>query len=843
MYLRKQGWRGDGHSLDHTDRGIKKALLVSKKVDVLGVGLNKHAAVSDQWWLRAFDQGLKSLGTGAETTLGQVQKHGVSRGGLYGRFVQGEKIPGSIGQSLQGSESEGTGVNTQEEALQEQNIPMAIDIPPEDKLERVVGNQSDQNGHDAMMHLLQNPKDAPAGMRKMLDRKRKRAEQPSEKRARRKIEKDDKARQNAREQRMKEIEDGTFDVEKEAERQRMREINKRANEFVLAAQKAGLIQAGPNEIRKGLVPTGANAMAMQNQPSDEMKQVFNQMGLNTQVKFKGSGKNSLKAQKYAREKQKRELKRAAKAYLLGEKPPNERTLEEKKAKKAAKKANTAAKLAIAAQKDAERMAQREERAARKREQRAKRKEEKAEIENIIAEREAEEKAGKTLDEYYAERAEREAAAAKTANGVQESSTGNEFDSGADVVKFGMNRKGGTKKIPGKGVVDRYPTKAEKKAKKLKATAINEGITEADVQARYAAEKAQKEELERAKVDAYRAMKHGMSLDEYRAALSKGEVHPPRVERKNIPLEKLAEYKERADEKGMELEEYITRREEKKAAKESEKLGNPFQRDIHAAAQSGADYIPAEPEPVPAQRSVSVTMGDSANGVGEAPPPDSNGLGFVVDTTGDANLANQSHSLKPLAIIDMQGNETLQWASNMPVPLDPRIWEGKKVKDLPKAVRKARKEFMAARREAKKSAAIQGKKTPTQKKAKGQRKVEAREAFVKQVLFESRKALRTAGSGGKVEGMVTIDGIANVPLVKLETREGMFKKNEVGLARTVARRVLRNVRRQQKAEKGKGKGWKKRERSAKEAARNAGIRGFTDKARLEAGADRVRDLLL
>ncbi|KAK3070997.1 hypothetical protein LTR53_009445 [Teratosphaeriaceae sp. CCFEE 6253] len=96
-YLRRQGWLGDGHSLDHTGKGIKKPLLVSKKVDVLGVGLNKHAAVSDQWWLRAYDQGLKVLGSGKTNLLGQVQRHGHKNGGLYGRFVKGEGAPGTIG--------------------------------------------------------------------------------------------------------------------------------------------------------------------------------------------------------------------------------------------------------------------------------------------------------------------------------------------------------------------------------------------------------------------------------------------------------------------------------------------------------------------------------------------------------------------------------------------------------------------------------------------------------------------------------------------------------------------------------------------------------------------------
>lgn len=95
-YLKKQGWKGDGHSLDPTSRGIKKPLLVSKKVDVLGVGLNKHAAVSDQWWMRAFDQGLKDLGTGKTNALTNIREHGMFAGGLYGRFVKGEGVAGTF---------------------------------------------------------------------------------------------------------------------------------------------------------------------------------------------------------------------------------------------------------------------------------------------------------------------------------------------------------------------------------------------------------------------------------------------------------------------------------------------------------------------------------------------------------------------------------------------------------------------------------------------------------------------------------------------------------------------------------------------------------------------------
>ena len=37
-YLRKQGWKGSGHSLDGYGRGIKKPLLITHKQDQLGLG-------------------------------------------------------------------------------------------------------------------------------------------------------------------------------------------------------------------------------------------------------------------------------------------------------------------------------------------------------------------------------------------------------------------------------------------------------------------------------------------------------------------------------------------------------------------------------------------------------------------------------------------------------------------------------------------------------------------------------------------------------------------------------------------------------------------------------------
>ncbi|KAF9729019.1 hypothetical protein PMIN02_001758 [Paraphaeosphaeria minitans] len=97
--LRKQGWRGAGFSLDTSDRGIKKPLLISHKQDQLGLGKKKAShTTDDQWWMRAFDESLQNLGSGKTSTLTQIQEKGINRGGLYGFFVKGEGLQGSIGE-------------------------------------------------------------------------------------------------------------------------------------------------------------------------------------------------------------------------------------------------------------------------------------------------------------------------------------------------------------------------------------------------------------------------------------------------------------------------------------------------------------------------------------------------------------------------------------------------------------------------------------------------------------------------------------------------------------------------------------------------------------------------
>ncbi|CZR55475.1 uncharacterized protein PAC_05363 [Phialocephala subalpina] len=108
--LTSQGWRGTGNSLHPTSNavGLSRPLLVSKKVDNLGIGKKQHRT-SDMWWMNAFDSSLKGLDTSTQGTVVQtvtsggldmVSKAGAkwvgSKGGLYASFVRGESLSGTI---------------------------------------------------------------------------------------------------------------------------------------------------------------------------------------------------------------------------------------------------------------------------------------------------------------------------------------------------------------------------------------------------------------------------------------------------------------------------------------------------------------------------------------------------------------------------------------------------------------------------------------------------------------------------------------------------------------------------------------------------------------------------
>ena len=108
-YLTGLGWRGKGHSLHKSGRGITKPLALAHKTDVLGIGKKKHDAYADQWWARAFDDTLKGINAQENEATGKtecislapkasalhmVQRFGMSS--LYGNFVRGETLGGTI---------------------------------------------------------------------------------------------------------------------------------------------------------------------------------------------------------------------------------------------------------------------------------------------------------------------------------------------------------------------------------------------------------------------------------------------------------------------------------------------------------------------------------------------------------------------------------------------------------------------------------------------------------------------------------------------------------------------------------------------------------------------------
>jgi hypothetical protein len=96
-HLRGLGWQGEGHSLGKNGHGLKKPLLVTHKTGLHGLGAkSQKEKQADQWWLNAFDNALKDIGTGKESALSKIKDSGAGRGGLYGYFVRGAGLEGTF---------------------------------------------------------------------------------------------------------------------------------------------------------------------------------------------------------------------------------------------------------------------------------------------------------------------------------------------------------------------------------------------------------------------------------------------------------------------------------------------------------------------------------------------------------------------------------------------------------------------------------------------------------------------------------------------------------------------------------------------------------------------------
>ena len=119
-YLAGLGWKGEGHTLQPSGRGLKKPLLAAHKQNVNGLGLTKDNAITSQWWLDSFDKSLKAFDlqdktTTTESLAAQVntknREDATQRArskyfnseGLYARFVIGDGLKGTLGLTSYGS--------------------------------------------------------------------------------------------------------------------------------------------------------------------------------------------------------------------------------------------------------------------------------------------------------------------------------------------------------------------------------------------------------------------------------------------------------------------------------------------------------------------------------------------------------------------------------------------------------------------------------------------------------------------------------------------------------------------------------------------------------------------
>jgi hypothetical protein len=131
-HLLSLGWAGPGYALDsrpsktykqqgkrgldydpkqlatNTGVGLVKPLMVSQRKDRFGIGKKdpKHEpAAGNEWWLKGFETALSNIGKSESERSGtatpvQALVNGQKHQGLYGFFVRGQQMEGTIGQEL-----------------------------------------------------------------------------------------------------------------------------------------------------------------------------------------------------------------------------------------------------------------------------------------------------------------------------------------------------------------------------------------------------------------------------------------------------------------------------------------------------------------------------------------------------------------------------------------------------------------------------------------------------------------------------------------------------------------------------------------------------------------------
>ncbi|KIW09006.1 uncharacterized protein PV09_00903 [Verruconis gallopava] len=123
-HLRGLGWKGEGHAIGKNSNGLTKPLLITHKYNNHGLGAkSQKEKQADQWWLNAFDNALKDIGTGRESSLYKIKENSGSNG-LYRFFVRGPGLEGTFDNS--GGDSTGTSTPTEGQTLENSTVTMSV---------------------------------------------------------------------------------------------------------------------------------------------------------------------------------------------------------------------------------------------------------------------------------------------------------------------------------------------------------------------------------------------------------------------------------------------------------------------------------------------------------------------------------------------------------------------------------------------------------------------------------------------------------------------------------------------------------------------------------------------
>ena len=609
----------------------------------------------------------------------------------------------------------------------------------------------------------------------------------------------EEARKNAIEKRKKEIAEGTFDWEAEELRRKTRQLNRMVKAEIAKRERAGEF---------GVVLPHPSVMLKMEKEAHARGEPFihpSKLGFDipADTPFENCKKVSYKAEKYKREKLKREAKRDVKgrlrAEMFGEEyiPESALTPEEKKQRRQQEKD----------QRRAERRAIREAKALAELKM-----EEELEKKRELTRDEAKEK--NVGDEWHLEQnVEIEGVKVTSSvavameedsdlNGESEeadeilikpdSSAGVDFETCADEIKLGVNVAGRVKKVPGRGRVDKYPTKAEKKQRKLSAQAAAAGITLEEYKAKLEKEKEEADAPKKEQLAELRAERGGLlarQWNRYRRMAeeegqekaeqffikcvqqnkareeakangitvekpkpeapllvlgtdtadskrvvnghnnSQNEASDSKAEKKKLSKKKAEKYSAKAAAKGMTVEEYIERHEFKKAKIAARQVTKSI-KSSGVQVMEDTVHVSVVPAKAPTTKAVKTPKNFTAavKGAKHAHQPG----GFIIDTTGDATLnKNKTSTAETHFVVDASGDPDLK---NGPSKIiwHPDMLGDRRVKDLTKAEREARLEWMREQRAAK--AAALGKRGPS-KKEKHRRRVEMKMQQRNRLVYE------------------------------------------------------------------------------------------------------------